>query len=61
LPNLICAGPKVLIYNGNFDIICNHVGVLKMFAAMTNWTGKDLFYRTEQVATGLNLLSLPQP
>lgn len=38
----------VLIYNGNFDIICNHVGVLKMFEAMTSWTGKDLFYKTEQ-------------
>ena len=38
----------MLIYNGNFDIICNHVGVLKMFQAMQNWTGKDLFYRTEQ-------------
>ena len=38
----------MLIYNGNFDIICNHVGVLKMFQAMENWSGKDLFYRTEQ-------------
>ena len=37
-----------MIYNGNFDIICNHVGVLKMFEAMTSWSGKDLFYKTEQ-------------
>lgn len=38
----------VLIYNGNFDIICNHPGVLKMIDAMENWTGKDKYYKTSQ-------------
>jgi len=38
----------VLIYNGNFDIICNHPGVLKMIDAMENWSGKEAYYRTER-------------
>ena len=27
------------MFNGNFDIICNHAGILNMFAAMENWSG----------------------
>lgn len=38
----------VLLYNGNFDIICNHSGVLKMIEAMRNWSGKDKYYRTKR-------------
>merc|ERR1711976_887535 len=37
---------KVLVYDGNLDIICNHSGVLNMFAAMTSWSGKDKYDRT---------------
>ena len=36
----------MLLYNGNFDIICNHSGVLKMIDAMQNWTGKSEYYQT---------------
>ncbi len=39
---------QVLIYDGNFDIICNHSGVLKMIDAMENWSGKDQYYRTKR-------------
>nr|AKO90273.1 cathepsin A4 [Tigriopus japonicus] len=39
---------KVLIYDGNFDIICNHSGILDMFAAMTTWTGLDKYYQTDR-------------
>ena len=39
---------KVLIYDGNFDLICNHVGVKKMIDAMENWSGKDKYYTTPQ-------------
>ncbi len=35
---------RTLIYNGNFDIICNHSGVLAMFDAMTNWSGIGEYY-----------------
>jgi len=33
------AGYKTLIYDGNFDIICNHSGILDMIADM-QWDGK---------------------
>eukprot|EP00095_Tigriopus_kingsejongensis_P005174 maker-scaffold237_size242172-snap-gene-1.29 protein:Tk05174 transcript:maker-scaffold237_size242172-snap-gene-1.29-mRNA-1 annotation:"serine carboxypeptidase" len=39
---------KVLIYDGNFDIICNHSGVLDMFAAMTSWSGLEKYYTTDR-------------
>ena len=29
-------------------MICNHVGVIKMFHAMQNWSGKDDFYTAMQ-------------
>jgi len=38
----------VLIYDGNFDLICNHVGVKKMIDAMENWSGKEKYYTTPQ-------------
>merc|ERR1719216_780336 len=38
---------KVLIYDGNFDIICNHYGVKEMFKAMTMWSGRKSFLTTE--------------
>ena len=33
---------KTLIYNGNFDIICDHSGILDMFDDL-NWTGQDTY------------------
>ena len=39
---------QVLIYDGNFDLICNHVGVKKMIDAMENWSGKEKYYTTPQ-------------
>ena len=36
---ILNAGYKTLIYDGNFDIICNHSGVLDMIADM-QWDGK---------------------
>ena len=39
---------KVLIYDGNFDIICNHSGVLEMFAAMDTWSAIDEYYDTNR-------------
>jgi len=38
----------VLIYDGNFDLICNHLGVLKMVDAMENWSGKSKYYTTDR-------------
>jgi len=35
---------STLIYNGNFDIICNHPGILEMFYKMTSWSGANSFY-----------------
>jgi len=41
---------KTLIYDGNFDIICNHSGILEMFAAMTTWEGiiSGEYYATDR-------------
>ena len=36
---ILNAGYKTLIYDGNFDIICNHSGILDMIADM-QWDGK---------------------
>ena len=33
---------KTLIYDGNFDIICNHSGVLDMINDLT-WSGADAY------------------
>merc|ERR1712226_272130 len=38
---------KVLIYDGNFDIICNHYGIKEMFKAMTTWSGREAYLTTE--------------
>jgi len=35
-------GIRTLIYDGNFDIICNHSGILDMLADM-QWTGKEAY------------------
>lgn len=40
----------VLIYDGNFDIICNHPGILNMFAKMQTWSGKAEYDITESEA-----------
>jgi len=37
----------VLIYNGNFDIICNHPGILAMLDKMNSWSGASSYYETE--------------
>merc|ERR1712203_1284317 len=34
IASILNAGYKTLIYDGNFDIICNHSGVLDMIADM---------------------------
>ena len=36
---------KTLIYDGNFDIICNHSGVLDMIADLS-WSGSDAYRYT---------------
>lgn len=38
---------KVLMYDGNFDIICNHYGILEMFKTMKIWSGRETFLTTE--------------
>ena len=38
---------RVLIYNGNFDIICNHYGIKEMFKAMKKWSGRKDYIITE--------------
>ena len=37
------------MYDGNFDISCNHPGILKMFDKMTNWTDIDSWRNTPSV------------
>jgi len=39
---LLDLGYKTLIYDGNFDIICNHSGILDMLADM-QWIGKESY------------------
>ena len=34
---------RTLIYDGNFDIICDHTGVLDMINDLTSWTGYDKY------------------
>ncbi len=36
----------VMFYNGNNDIVCHHTGILEMFFAMENWSGRDRFATT---------------
>ena len=38
---------RVLIYNGNFDIICNHYGTKEMFKAMKTWSDRNDYLTTE--------------
>merc|ERR1712018_1125374 len=38
---------KVLIYDGNMDIICNHYGIKEMFKAMTTWSGRKDYLTAE--------------
>jgi len=38
---------KTLIYDGNFDIICNHSGVLDMINDLT-WSGADAYSKAER-------------
>jgi len=38
---------KVLIYDGNMDIICNHYGIKEMFKAMTTWSGRKEYLTAE--------------
>jgi len=40
--------PQVLLFDGNFDIIDNHSGILQMFRAMTKWSGKDELFHTQK-------------
>jgi len=39
---------RTLIYDGNFDIICDHTGVLDMINDLTNWSGYDKYKSTER-------------
>ena len=34
---------RTLIYDGNFDIICDHSGVLDMINDLTSWSGYDKY------------------
>ena len=43
---------KTLIYDGNFDIICNHSGVLDMIADLS-WSGADAYRYTMIYSTVL--------
>ncbi len=38
----------VLIYDGNFDIICNHPGILNMFEKMETWSDIEEYYSTDR-------------
>jgi carboxypeptidase C (cathepsin A) len=39
---------KVLVYNGNLDVICNTPAVLNIFTAMKTWGGKEEFLRQKK-------------
>ena len=34
---------RTLIYDGNFDIICDHSGVLDMINDLNTWSGYDKY------------------
>ncbi len=38
----------VMFYNGNNDIVSHHTGIMEMFFAMENWSGKEAFLTTQQ-------------
>ena len=37
----------MLLYVGNQDIICNHVGITAMLENMNSWEGKDEYHKSE--------------
>jgi len=39
---------RTLIYDGNFDIICDHSGVLDMINDLNTWSGYDKYKNTER-------------
>jgi len=39
---------RTLIYDGNFDIICDHSGVLDMINDLNSWSGYDKYKNTER-------------
>jgi len=42
IPSLLAAGIRVVVYNGDLDLICNWVGG-KMWVDSMNWPGKQIF------------------
>ena len=44
---LLALNLQVFIYNGNLDLICNTLGILRAVAAMKNWSQRDQFQRQE--------------
>ena len=42
-PSLLARGVRVLVYNGNTDLICNHVGTDAYLRHSLQWGGRDAF------------------
>src|SRR5699024_465424 len=43
LPLLLDAGINILLYNGEYDLICNWIGTRDFAAHLTNWSGDEDF------------------
>ena len=52
---ILNAGYKSLIYDGNFDIICNHSGILDMIADM-QWDGKADYDKVSPLTDNISLI-----
>jgi hypothetical protein len=42
-PSLLARGVRVLVYNGNMDLICNHIGTDAYLRRSLQWGGRDAF------------------
>jgi serine carboxypeptidase-like clade 4 len=53
LPKLLANGVRVLIYNGNYDLICNYFGSADMINSM-QWSGQQAFLNAKNTTWNYN-------
>jgi len=53
IPQLLSGGVRVLIYNGNYDLICNFYGTSDYLSQM-QWSGQSVFNNAKNVTWNYN-------